>query len=173
MVLLEPAGYLQPLLFLKNSCLQVSTIKMTNPKTIYIDCTATYYSGLNTGIQRVVNNVISRADDLSRKFNVEIIPVVAASGGFKKYIDMPVFIRHKTLQPKARQIFFTANQRITNLLWEASASSSPLVALLQNIYVSNSWRVTAQLRWFMFQWRLLHQNGIFANIKAIVKKKHN
>ena len=66
---------------------------MPVPKIIYIDCTATYNSGLNTGIQRVVNNVIAHATDLSQSFGVEIIPVVAVSGGFKKLHDMAVISR--------------------------------------------------------------------------------
>jgi alpha-1,2-rhamnosyltransferase len=103
---------------------------MSNPKTIYIDCTATYYSGQNTGIQRVVNNVITRAVELSTRFEIEIIPVVAVSGGFKKHMDMPVINSQLPSHQGIRQIFFTAKQRITKSLWEASASSSPLVALL-------------------------------------------
>lgn len=103
---------------------------MSLPKIIYIDCTATYYSGLNTGIQRVVNNVITRAADLSQNFGVEIVPVVAVSGGFKKHKDMPAISRQPPFQRGIRQKLSHAKQRISKLLWEASANSSPLVALL-------------------------------------------
>ena len=103
---------------------------MSNPKTIYIDCTATYYSGLNTGIQRVVNNVITRAIELSKHFDIEIIPVVAVSGGFKKHLDMPVISMPPTFQQGVRQKSFTAKQRISKFLWAASASTSKIVAFL-------------------------------------------
>lgn len=103
---------------------------MNRPNIIYIDCTATYYSGLNTGIQRVVNNVITRAADLSQNFGVEIVPVVAVSGGFKKHKDMPAVSRQPSHQRGIRQKLSSAKQRISKLLWEASADSSPLVALL-------------------------------------------
>lgn len=103
---------------------------MPVPKIIYIDCTATYNSGLNTGIQRVVNNVTTRAIGLSQDFGVEIIPVVAVSGGFKKLHDMAVISRQPSPLGGIRKKLSTLKQRISKLLWEASASSSPLVALL-------------------------------------------
>lgn len=103
---------------------------MPVPKIIYIDCTATYNSGLNTGIQRVVNNVTTRAIGLSQDFGVEIIPVVAVSGGFKKLNDMVVISRQPSTLGGIRKKLSTLKQRISKLLWEASASSSPLVALL-------------------------------------------
>ena len=103
---------------------------MPNPQIIYIDCTATYYSGLNTGIQRVVNNVITRTVDLSKRFGIEIIPVVAVPGGFNKHMDMPAISRQPPFQQGVRQIFFTLKQRFSKSLCEASSSSSPLVAFL-------------------------------------------
>lgn len=103
---------------------------MVIPKNIYIDCTATYYSGLNTGIQRVVNNVTTRAADLSQNFGVEVIPVVAVSGGFKKLKDMTVISRQPSTQGGIRKKLFTFKQRISRSLWQASASSFPLTALL-------------------------------------------
>lgn len=103
---------------------------MPIPNIIYIDCTATYHSGLNTGIQRVVNNVITRAADLSQNFGVEIIPVVAVPGGFKKLNDVAVISRQPSTLEGIRKKLSTLKQRISKLLWEASTSSSPLVALL-------------------------------------------
>ena len=109
---------------------------MATPKIIYIDCTATYYSGLNTGIQRVVNNVTTRADDLGQNFGVEVIPLVAVSGGFKKLKDMAVISIHPSNQEGVRKKLFTLKQHISRLLLEASASSSPLTALLaQKIHI--------------------------------------
>ncbi len=43
--------------------------------TIYIDCTSTYSLGINTGLQRIVRNIIKRAPSIGEKFNVECIPV--------------------------------------------------------------------------------------------------
>lgn len=103
---------------------------MASPKIIYIDCTETYYSGLNTGIQRVVNNVTTRAAGLSQNFGIEVIPVVAISGGFKKLNDMAVISRQPPAQGGIRKKLFMVKQRIGKLLREASASSSPLTAFL-------------------------------------------
>lgn len=45
-------------------------------KKVYLDCTFTYQSGLNTGIQRVVRNIVSRADIAKNEFGIEFIPVI-------------------------------------------------------------------------------------------------
>lgn len=52
------------------------------PQAIYIDCTATFYTGLQTGIQRVVRNVVARAGDLATETGVPIIPVAYSLGRF-------------------------------------------------------------------------------------------
>lgn len=45
-------------------------------RRIYIDCSATVYSGANTGIQRVVRNVVKWSSQLKNSDELEIIPVV-------------------------------------------------------------------------------------------------
>lgn len=50
--------------------------------TVYFDCTATLFSGLNTGIQRVVRNVIKRQQMMEKEFQVRIVPVVGVMGTF-------------------------------------------------------------------------------------------
>lgn len=44
---------------------------------IYFDCTFTYHSGLNTGIQRVVRNIISRDNQYRDKYGVEPASVIS------------------------------------------------------------------------------------------------
>jgi len=51
----------------------------------YIDCTETVCSGNNTGIQRVVRNIISRHALISSESTVTAIPVVALNGKFYRY----------------------------------------------------------------------------------------
>ncbi len=52
------------------------------PRHIYIDCTSTYMTGLNTGIQRVVRGLVEREEALSRHAGVPCIPVIAFRGRF-------------------------------------------------------------------------------------------
>lgn len=47
------------------------------PRRIYIDCTSTYLTGLNTGIQRVVRGLVEREQALSEHIGVPCIPVIA------------------------------------------------------------------------------------------------
>jgi alpha-1,2-rhamnosyltransferase len=101
---------------------------MGAPRRIYIECTATYYSGLNTGIQRVVNNVIARADDLSQKFGVEIVPIVAVLGTFKKLQDVIELSNQQSVLGAGRKGLSALKLRISKFFWRASTSSSPIVA---------------------------------------------
>ncbi len=51
-------------------------------RTVFIDCSATYYLGINTGIQRVVRNLIKRAPEAAARQDLQCIPVVARFGHF-------------------------------------------------------------------------------------------
>ncbi len=51
-------------------------------RTIYIDCTATQYLQINTGIQRVVRSLISRISLVEERLGIECVPVVAEFGRF-------------------------------------------------------------------------------------------
>lgn len=48
--------------------------------TIYVDCTATEMLTINTGIQRVVRNIIARTPDVERRFDIRCVPTCCALG---------------------------------------------------------------------------------------------
>ncbi len=52
---------------------------------IYIDCTNTVFTGLNTGIQRVVRNIIQRIPHTTQLTGSKLVPVVAVMGNFYKF----------------------------------------------------------------------------------------
>ena len=56
---------------------------------IYLDCTHTYNSGLNTGIQRVVKNIVQNRFEVSKLFGIEIVPVVFYNKEYKKFDRFP------------------------------------------------------------------------------------
>nr|BFD62737.1 glycosyltransferase family 1 protein [Bdellovibrio sp. HM001] len=53
-------------------------------KKVYLDCTFTYQSGLNTGIQRVVRNLIARAALAKEEYGYEFCPVVCILNRYYK-----------------------------------------------------------------------------------------
>ena len=62
----------------------------------FVDCTETICSGINTGIQRTVWNIINRHALISKIFDIKVIPVVSFNGKFYRYFpdrDRKVFVR--------------------------------------------------------------------------------
>ncbi|MHB1513707.1 glycosyltransferase family 4 protein [Acidiferrobacter sp.] len=55
------------------------------PRHIYIDCTSTYFTGLNTGIQRVVRGLVERDRMLTEHIGVPCIPVIALRGHYWRF----------------------------------------------------------------------------------------
>ena len=53
---------------------------------------------------------------------------------------------------------------------QADAKAEQLHTELHAVYASRSWRITAPLRWFIQQVRLLRQHGLFSRIKPLMKK---
>lgn len=56
---------------------------------IYLDCTHTYNSWQNTGIQRVVKNIVQNRFEVSKLFGIEIVPVVFYNKEYKKFDRFP------------------------------------------------------------------------------------
>jgi len=57
----------------------------TKTGAIYIDCTNTVFTGLNTGIQRVVRNIVQRLSTDIHFADKKLVPVVAVMGCFYKF----------------------------------------------------------------------------------------
>lgn len=79
------------------------------PRRIYIDCTETYLSGLNTGIQRVARNIGGRAKMLSDHLGIPCQAVIARDG-FAVPVDMsltidPRYLRTRRLIDKGRALW--------------------------------------------------------------------
>lgn len=77
-------------------------------KKIYVECTHTYDTDLNTGIQRVVRNLLQFLPDIARTHEVEIIPVVLHGGHLLSVSALP--------SPSAGTPKRTIRQKITNYL---------------------------------------------------------
>jgi O-antigen biosynthesis alpha-1,2-rhamnosyltransferase len=51
----------------------------------FVDCTETICTGINTGIQRTVRNIIRRHALISNAYRIKIVPVVSLNGKFYRY----------------------------------------------------------------------------------------
>lgn len=52
-------------------------------RTIFIECTHTYHSDVNTGIQRVVRNIIRNAPEVAARYGFQVLPVIVENGRFE------------------------------------------------------------------------------------------
>ena len=55
---------------------------MAKVKRILLECTNTYQSDMNTGIQRVVRNIINNSPKISKELNAKCIPVITTGRDF-------------------------------------------------------------------------------------------
>lgn len=69
--------------------------KLSGP-TLFIECTHTYHSDVNTGIQRVVRNVLRHSPLVAKKYGYQVVPVIIENGQFF------CADAHKVLQDKQR-----------------------------------------------------------------------
>jgi O-antigen biosynthesis alpha-1,2-rhamnosyltransferase len=82
----------------------------TRSRTIFIECTHTFHSDINTGIQRVVRNIIRNSIDGDLGHNFIIVPVVVENGCFraieadKLLQDKQVLNRQSGRQPTAKRV---------------------------------------------------------------------
>jgi O-antigen biosynthesis alpha-1,2-rhamnosyltransferase len=51
-------------------------------RTLYVECTHTYVSDVNTGIQRVVRNVLRYAPEIAAQYGFDVVPVILENGRF-------------------------------------------------------------------------------------------
>nr|MBL0721450.1 hypothetical protein [Sulfurovaceae bacterium] len=65
-------------------------------KTIFIDCSYIYaHPELNTGIQRVVRQVIINFEKLSTEYELNIIPVNISKGQFFRVDHSSLYLENK------------------------------------------------------------------------------
>ena len=59
---------------------------MAKIKRILLECTHTFENDINTGIQRVVRNIVKESNRLAKEFDLEIVPTVVKYGYFWKVV---------------------------------------------------------------------------------------
>ncbi len=127
---------------------------MQKYKRILIDCSDTYSRDLNTGIQRVVRNIVERKNLMESILGIPVIPVVFTKSG---YIGLDEFLKNNnngngdSLKKKARSFLASKvkNDTLNNiikLLWYESSG----------IYYSLDFLLS---RFRKKQTKIRHQNG--------------
>lgn len=92
--------------------------------SLYVDCTDTFYSGRNTGIQRVVRNFVRHAMSLGRAMDIKCVPIVFRKGEMVQLTGSEVLRVHLS-KPSIRHLINNAYIAITRHL----ASLFPIPAV--------------------------------------------
>ena len=58
--------------------------------TVYVECTHTYHSDINTGIQRVVRNIMRHGPEVAARFGMRIVPVIVENSEYRVVDSAPV-----------------------------------------------------------------------------------
>jgi alpha-1,2-rhamnosyltransferase len=95
------------------------------PRSCYVDCTATLLSGANSGIPRVVRNIICRLECATRQHGVHFVPVVATQGQFYKAVP-----KHRLLATHALRALLVSCRNLLDLLFQKKRASSDTDELL-------------------------------------------
>ena len=90
--------------------------KNTILRHIYVDCSGTFYTGFNTGIQRTVKNIVLRSKMMEEKYNLSVIPVVAILGKFIEIncddLSKRFYKEKKTLFDKLSGYYLSAEKKV-------------------------------------------------------------
>lgn len=126
---------------------------------ILLDCTATLFSGLNTGIQRVVRNIIRRHTLAEDEYNIEVIPVVAVLGHFYE-VSPDVILRAKPITASVGAKIKTMFERFRR--WILTRFDWPkLILPLIETLINFAETILKKVFWFIKFLRVI--NTVFLN----------
>jgi alpha-1,2-rhamnosyltransferase len=92
-------------------------------KKCYVDCTSTIKTGVNTGIQRVVMNIVERLPGLSDSLGIYFVPVIAVDGKFYS-VDLKKNTRPLLSRAAFSLITYMRNMVNEVLSWDQSGDAS-------------------------------------------------
>ncbi len=101
-------------------------------KRIFLDCTATLFSGFNTGIQRVVRNIISRKALVESDYGVEVVPIVGVFGNFYE-VPVEVILNAKPITASIGTLVRTAFDKAKRVIIKKIPWPKVLLPMLEKV----------------------------------------
>lgn len=96
--------------------------------------------------------------------------IEALTPAFNQDFGLSLEILAEKYQQKLDHRLMSLEQKINHQLIFLEQKAHEAEVRLNAIYDSNSWRITAPLRWAFNQWRLLRKDGVIIRSKACAKK---
>lgn len=115
---------------------------------VYLDCTFTYQSGLNTGIQRVVRNLVGREALAKEEFGYEFCPVVCILNRYYK-VDLEDILN---VQPTIANLGRNGKDQLTKLKSRSPYWLRPIWNFIE-FGLRQGFRVVKFLRLFVISWK--------------------
>lgn len=132
-------------------------------KKVYLDCTFTYQSGLNTGIQRVVRNLIGRAALAKEEYGYEFCPVVCILNRYYKVnIEDVLVVRPTIAQVGSKGKEWLAKWRSVGPSW-----IRPMWDLIEFI-LRRAFSLVKFLRLLLVSWRNRKERVVFESGSVFV-----
>jgi alpha-1,2-rhamnosyltransferase len=135
-------------------------IKKIRIKRVYFDCSATLFSGLNTGIQRVVRNVIKRKHIMESEFGIQVIPVVGVMGVFHE-VPAEVILNARPITASIGTRIRTEFDGIKRLLLKKMTWPKLILPIIILLLTGTEW-VLKKIFWgikFLRVFKTIHELG--------------
>ncbi|MES2536574.1 MAG: glycosyltransferase family 1 protein [Pseudomonadota bacterium] len=121
---------------------------------IYIDCTDTYHSDLNTGIQRVVRNLVNHSKEAGNALGVECIPVMIVGDGYVPVQQLQYDFKKRSafrLRARLNDYYLQTMRAIAKRSPSAAFNRFILASKhefgLTRLVVQTLWPLSRMLRW--------------------------
>jgi glycosyltransferase involved in cell wall biosynthesis len=96
-------------------------MRKPNRPTLFIECTHTFHSDLNSGIQRVVRNVVRHAPAVAKRYGFDVVPVIVEGDRF-----VPASV-DRLLADKSRLQAFPEREPAGHIDQSRPAASAPSI----------------------------------------------
>lgn len=134
-------------------------------KKAYIDCTFTYQSGLNTGIQRVVRNIVSRAGRAHEKFGYDIQPVVCVLGRFYEVPVEQIVVVRSTLASVGQ----AGKRKLASLkTWFGNGAIASVVIGSLEWFLRRAFSIVKLMRMAILAFRMRKHRAVFGQGSVFV-----
>jgi FkbM family methyltransferase len=113
--------------------------------TIFVECTHTFHTDQNTGIQRVVRNILRHAAPVAAKHDFDVVPIRLENGKFiPAHLEM--ILANKQNSPSAKKVGATSAELQFDILGDIESHKGNIMLLLDGSWHLNIWPAVSDFK---------------------------